>query len=162
MEFRVGCGYDIHLLVEDRALILGGVNIPFGKGLDGDSDADVVTHAIIDAILGALGLGDIGRVFGVGKPELIGISSVKLLEQVYQKMQDKQYRVTNIDVTIIAEKPKLSEFIGTMQQKLAAVLHTNETTNVNIKATSAKGIGPIGTGAGIAAFTVALLENTNN
>lgn len=161
MSFRAGFGYDIHPLVEGRALILGGINIPFNKGLDGDSDADVATHAIIDAILGAMGMGDIGSVFGVGKPELMGVASIKLLEQVYLKMQDKQFRLLNIDVTIVAEKPKLSGFAEAMQQQLAAAIHAHELTDVNIKSTTAKRTGPIGTGEAIAAYAVALLEKTS-
>lgn len=158
MPFRIGFGYDIHPVVAGRELVLGGVNIPFRKGLDGDSDADVITHAIIDALLGAMGAGDIGRKFGVSKPELMGISSLKLLEQVEQQMQEAKYRVVNIDVTVIAEKPKLNKHILQMQKRLGSVLHPAELNEINIKATTAKRIGNLGAGKAIAAYAVVLLE----
>lgn len=158
MAFRIGYGYDIHPLVAGRDLILGGVKIPFEKGLDGDSDADVITHAIIDSILGALGAGDIGRRFGVGKPELIGISSLKMLEKVYQQMQDKKYGIVNIDITVIAEEPKLGIYISQIQKQLTSVLYALEPEDINIKATTAKHIGSLGAGKAIAAIAVSLLE----
>jgi 2-C-methyl-D-erythritol 2,4-cyclodiphosphate synthase len=158
MGHRIGYGYDIHPLVSGRNLILGGVKIPFEKGLDGDSDADVITHAIIDSILGALGAGDIGRRFGVGKPELMGVSSLKLLDQVYRQMQDKKYGIVNIDITIIAEEPKLSAYIPQMQTQLMSVMYALEEDEINIKATTAKHIGSLGAGEAIAAIAVTLLE----
>jgi len=158
MGFRIGYGYDIHPLIIGRPLILGGISIPFDKGLDGDSDADVAIHAIIDALLGGLGAGDIGRKFGVGKPELLGISSIKLLEKVYQQLLEAEYSIVNIDVTIIAEAPKLSEYIPLMQTQVFKTLYLSNPTMINIKATTAKKIGPLGAGEGIAAIAVALLE----
>ncbi|MCX7918155.1 MAG: 2-C-methyl-D-erythritol 2,4-cyclodiphosphate synthase [bacterium] len=158
MNFRIGYGFDIHPLVSGRDLFLGGIKIPFHKGLDGDSDADVVIHAIIDSILGGLGAGDIGRIFGVGKPELMGISSLKLLERVVHQLEQSEYTIGNIDVTIIAEEPKLSEYIAAMQMQLRQVLHLSDPTAINIKATTAKKIGPLGAGEGIAAIAVVLLE----
>ena len=158
MAFRIGSGYDIHPLVLGRDLVLGGVTIRFAQGLDGDSDADVITHAIIDALLGAMGSGDIGRKFGVGNPELMGCSSLKLLEQVYQQLREAKYRVVNIDVTVIAEAPKLSEYIPLMQTQLVKTLELSDPRTLSIKATTAKKIGPLGAGEGIAAFAVALLE----
>ena len=158
MNYRIGLGYDIHPLVAGRDLILGGVKIPFVKGLDGDSDADVISHAIIDSILGALGEGDIGRRFGVGKPELIGISSLKLIEQVYRQMQDKKYGIVNIDITVIAEEPKLGSYIPQMQTQLTSVMYALEPEDINIKATTAKHIGALGAGQAIAAIAVTLLE----
>ena len=162
MAFRIGYGYDIHPFVSGRDLVLGGIPIPFDKGLDGDSDADVITHAIIDALLGAMGSGDIGRKFGIGKPELIGISSLTLLDQVYQQMLEAKYRVVNLDITVVVESPKLSNYIPQMQMRLRSVLHLAELNDINIKATTAKGIGPLGAGQAIAAYAVALLESNFN
>ncbi len=152
--FRVGIAYDIHPLVPGRPLILGGIHIPFDKGLDGDSDADVLTHAIIDAILGALGHGDIGRVFGVGTPEVMGISSIVLLEKTYKRMIENKFKIINMDSTIIAEAPKLNPFIPDMRDKLSATLHCSP-DSINIKSTTHKKLGFLGTGEAIAVHAIA-------
>ena len=157
---RVGIGYDIHPLVTGRDLILGGIHIPFQKGLEGDSDADVLTHAIIDAILGALGHGDIGSVFGVGTPELMGISSLILLERTYARMKAQGYKVINIDSTIIAQEPKLSSYIPGMRDKLAEILHLQPDA-LNIKATTHKKLGFLGTGTAIAVHAIVQIESSN-
>ena len=154
---RVGISYDIHPLVVGRDLILGGIKIPFDKGLEGDSDADVLTHAIIDAILGAMGQGDIGNVFGVGTPELMGISSIILLERTYTRMTELSYKIGNIDTTIIAEVPKLSPHIQQMRDKLAGVLHTTHEC-INIKSTTPKRLGFMGSGVAIAVHAIVQLE----
>lgn len=150
---RVGVGFDVHRLVAGRALILGGVHIPFGRGLDGDSDADVLTHAILDALLGAAGAGDIGTHFGVGRPETRGISSLLLLERVVTLVQAKGYRPSNIDATVVAEAPPLGPHIPAMRKALAKVLRIAE-DRVNIKATTAKGLGLLGAAEGIASIAV--------
>jgi 2-C-methyl-D-erythritol 2,4-cyclodiphosphate synthase len=151
---RVGVGLDIHRLVPGRPLILGGVAIPFESGLEGDSDADVLTHAILDALLGAAGEGDIGRHFGVGRPELRGISSLLLLEQVVTVIAAKGYRPSNIDATVIAEAPRIGPHIPAMRECLAAVLRIAQ-DRVNVKGTTAKGMGWLGAGEGIATIAVA-------
>src|SRR5512136_1418379 len=138
--FRTGIGFDFHRLVAGRDLILGGVEIPFEKGLLGHSDADVLTHAICDAILGALGLGDIGKHFPDTDPAYKGIYSLTLLEHVVSLMRQRQYVIGNVDATIIAEKPKLSKYMEQIRTKLAAVLQTSA-DNVNIKATTNEGLG---------------------
>jgi 2-C-methyl-D-erythritol 2,4-cyclodiphosphate synthase len=151
---RVGVGFDIHRLVPGRPLILGGVAIPFERGLDGDSDADVLTHAVLDALLGAAGLGDIGVHFGVGRPENMGISSLLLLERVVALLRARGYRANNVDATVVAEAPKIGPFIPTMRATLAKVLGIAE-ERVNIKGTTAKGLGALGAGEGIATFATA-------
>lgn len=151
---RVGVGFDIHRLVPGRPLILGGVAIPFERGLDGDSDADVLTHAILDALLGAAGLGDIGVHFGVGRPENMGISSLLLLERVVALLRARGYRANNVDATVVAEAPKIGPFIPTMRATLAKVLGLPE-ERVNVKGTTAKGLGTLGAGEGIATFATA-------
>jgi 2-C-methyl-D-erythritol 2,4-cyclodiphosphate synthase len=153
MMVRVGIGYDVHQLVRGRKLILGGVEIPFEKGLFGHSDADVLTHAICDAILGALGLGDIGKHFPDTDPAYKGIYSLTLLELVVGFMQQRQYEIGNVDATMIAEKPKLSKYMEQIRAKLAAVLQTSP-ENVNIKATTNEGLGFAGRGEGIAAQAI--------
>jgi 2-C-methyl-D-erythritol 2,4-cyclodiphosphate synthase len=147
-------GFDIHRLVSGRPLILGGVAIPFERGLDGDSDADVLTHAILDALLGAAGLGDIGVHFGVGRPENMGISSLLLLERVVALLRARGYRANNVDATVVAEAPKIGPFIPTMRATLAKVLGLPE-ERVNVKGTTAKGLGTLGAGEGIATFATA-------
>lgn len=140
---RVGIGVDIHKLLAGRKLILGGVEIPYDKGLDGDSDADVLSHAIIDALLGGIGQGDIGTTFGVGKPELMDASSICLLEKVYEILKNKNFIINNIDATIIAQEPKLTPYIDQMKKNIAKVANIEE-EEVNIKSTTAKGLGIIG------------------
>lgn len=156
---RIGHGYDVHRLVKDRALILGGVTIPFDRGLLGHSDADVLTHAIMDALLGAAALGDIGKAFPDNDPAYAGISSLKLLSKVREMIEQAGYRVENIDATIIAQAPKLANYLPEMKQKLADCLSLM-LEQINIKATTEEGLGFTGTGEGIAAHAVVLLENT--
>ena len=151
---RVGIGVDIHKLVEGRKLVLGGVQIPYEKGLEGDSDADALTHAIIDALLGGIGQGDIGATFGVGTPQVMGISSITLLEKVYEIIEDKHFLVNNIDATIIAQEPKLTPYIDRMKKNIARAVNLEE-EEVNIKATTAKGLGIIGESEAIASIAVA-------
>jgi len=154
---RIGIGYDIHPLVIGRKLVLGGVEIPFNKGLEGWSDADVLTHAVIDALLGAAALGDIGQHFPPGESEYAGISSLVLLEQVAEKLEESGCKVVNIDATVIAERPRLREYIDDMRHNLSHVLGVGM-ENINIKASTNNGIGDIGRGEGIAAMAVVLIE----
>ena len=154
---RIGHGYDVHRLVAGRDLILGGVNIAYEKGLDGHSDADVLTHAVMDALLGAAALGDIGRHFPDTDPAYKGISSMKLLAQVGQKIRDAGYCVGNVDVTVIAQAPKLAPHIPQMRQNIAAQLSV-DTGRVNIKATTEEGLGFTGRKEGIACHAVCLLD----
>lgn len=153
---RIGHGYDVHRLVEERALILGGVDVPHAKGLLGHSDADVLTHAVMDALLGAAGLWDIGHAFPDTDPAYKGISSLLLLERVMTMLSEKGYRVGNVDATIIAQRPKLAPFIPEMKANLARIMGVNE-DRVNVKATTEERLGFTGTEEGIAAHTVALL-----
>lgn len=156
---RVGIGYDIHRLVEGRDLILGGMKIPYRMGLAGDSDADALTHALIDALLGAAGLGDIGHVFGVGKEELMGISSISLLERSLKIVREKGFGVLNCDATVLAEAPLLSPYIPQMVEKIAGILNIPQ-DRVNIKATTTQGLGEIGEGKAIAAYAIlSLMES---
>ena len=154
---RVGHGYDVHRLTEGRKLILGGVDIPWEKGLLGHSDADVLTHALMDALLGAAGLGDIGRHFPDNDPAYAGANSLKLLERVMKLLGDNGYTVGNVDVTVLAQRPKLAPHIPQMRDNLAQV-KGEETARVNIKATTEEGLGFTGAGEGIAAHAVALIE----
>ena len=154
---RIGHGYDVHRLVEGRDLILGGVKIDYEKGLDGHSDADVLIHAVMDALLGAAGMGDIGRHFPDTDPAYKGISSMKLLDIVGQKIADAGYRVGNVDVTMIAQKPKLKDHIPQMQENLAWMLHT-DVSRINIKATTEEHLGFTGDGSGMSCHAVCLLE----
>ena len=154
---RIGHGYDVHRLVPERALILGGVQIPYEKGLLGHSDADVLTHAVMDALLGAAGMGDIGRHFPDTDPQYKGISSLKLLSCVAEKLTLAGYKVGNIDVTVIAQAPKLKDHIPQMQANLAAILGV-ETDRVNVKATTEEHLGFTGDGSGIACHSVCILE----
>ena len=156
-DIRVGIGYDSHPLVSGRRLILGGVDIPYAKGLSGWSDADVATHAMIDALCGAAGLGDIGTLFPSGKPEYKDISSLVLLSRTNEQVRDKGFKVANIDVTIMAQSPKLSPFIAEMKERVSQVLGL-DLTQVSIKATTSNGMGFIGREEGIAAQAVALIQ----
>lgn len=155
---RIGHGYDVHRLVECRDLILGGVKIPYEKGLLGHSDADVLTHAVMDALLGAAALGDIGRHFPDTDPAYKGADSLKLLAAVRDKIAAAGYRVGNIDVTMIAQKPKLANFLPQMRENLACVLEIS-TDQINIKATTEEHLGFTGDGSGMACHSVCLLEN---
>ena len=154
---RIGHGYDVHRLVDGRALILGGVNIPYEKGLLGHSDADVLTHAIMDALLGAAGLGDIGKHFPDTDPQYKGANSLKLLEIVGQKVANQGYRVSNVDVTMIAQAPKLRPFIPQMEENIARALGITP-DRVNVKATTEEHLGFTGEGLGMACHAVCLLE----
>ena len=154
---RIGHGYDVHRLVEGRALVLGGVRIPFEKGLDGHSDADVLTHAVMDALLGAAAMGDIGKLFPDTDDRYLGADSIALLREVDRRLTETGYRLGNLDVTVIAQRPKLAPYIGQMRQTLAAALRT-ELQNVSVKATTEEHLGCTGAGEGIAAHAVCLLE----
>ena len=154
---RIGHGYDVHRLVEGRKLILGGVEIEHYYGLLGHSDADVLTHAVMDALLGAAGLWDIGHAFPDTDPAYEGISSLVLLERVTGMLRDKGYRVGNVDATVLAQRPKLAPHIPEMCRNLASVMGI-PTDRVNVKATTEEGLGFTGTEAGMAAHAVALLE----
>lgn len=156
-NLKIGNGYDIHRLVEDRQLILGGIKIPYEKGLLGHSDADVLTHAIMDAMLGALSLGDIGRHFPPGDRKYKDISSIELLKQVNKLVKQRNYSIVNIDSVIQAEKPRLFDYIPAMRREIAQALSA-DTENVSIKATTMEGLGPIGEGRAIAAMAVVLLK----
>lgn len=158
---RIGTGYDVHKLVENRELIIGGVKIPYEKGLLGHSDADVLTHAIMDALLGAAALGDIGRHFPDTDETYKGASSIELLKKVKLLLEDKLYLIENIDATIIAQKPKLSGYIADMVKNIAAALDLEE-NRINIKATTEEGLGFTGEGLGIAVNAVCLLESMMN
>lgn len=154
---RIGHGYDVHRLVEGRSLVLGGVRIPFEKGLDGHSDADVLTHAVMDALLGAAAMGDIGKLFPDTDDRYLGADSIALLREVVRRLTEAGYRLGNLDVTVIAQRPKLAPYINQMRQNLAAALRT-ELQNVSIKATTEEHLGFTGSGEGIAAHAVCLLE----
>ena len=154
---RIGHGYDVHRLVEGRDLILGGVKIGYEKGLLGHSDADVLLHAVSDALLGAAGLGDIGRHFPDTDPKYKGADSLELLRQVYRKISEKGYRVGNIDVTMIAQRPKLKDYIPQMQANIAAAVGTTP-DRVNVKATTEEKLGFTGTGEGMSCHAVCVLE----
>lgn len=154
---RIGHGYDVHRLVEGRKLILGGVDVPYVKGLLGHSDADVLLHAISDAVLGAIGEGDIGKHFPDTDPAYKGADSLKLLRHVMDLAESKGYRVGNVDATVVAQRPKLAPFIAQMRSNIAATLGTEE-DRVNVKATTTEELGFAGRGEGIAAYSVALLE----
>ena len=155
---RIGHGYDVHRLTEGRKLILGGVDIPYEKGLLGHSDADVLTHAIMDALLGAAALGDIGKLFPDTNPAYAGADSLVLLERVGKRLSKAGYRVGNIDATILAQRPKLAPHIPQMRTNLANRLGI-EVDQVSIKATTEEGLGFTGTGEGMAAHAVCLLES---
>ncbi len=153
---RIGHGYDVHRLVAGRKLIVGGVDIPWEKGLLGHSDADVLLHAIADAILGAIGEGDIGRHFPDTDPAYKGADSLKLLAQVYELAADQGYCLGNLDATIIAQRPKMAPHIQNMRKNIATVWHA-DVSQVNVKATTEEGLGFSGAGEGIAAHAVVLM-----
>jgi len=153
---RIGLGYDVHRLVEGRRLLLGGEEIPFGRGLDGHSDADVLLHALIDAILGAAGLGDLGSYFPPGDPDWKDASSVRLLEIAVEKARDRGFRIGNCDLTLIAEEPKLAPYRQRIRERIAGELDI-AVDDVGLKATTNEGLGALGRGEGIAALAVALL-----
>lgn len=154
---RIGHGYDVHRLVPERDLILGGVKLEYALGLDGHSDADVLTHAVMDALLGAAGLGDIGRHFPDTDPAYKGADSLKLLAQVLDLLTERGFRVGNLDVTVIAQAPKLAPHIARMEQNLADTLRV-EPSRVNVKATTEERLGFTGRGEGISCHAVCLLE----
>lgn len=154
---RIGIGYDIHRLVEERKLFLGGVEIPYVKGLIGYSDGDVVLHAIADALLGALALGDIGRYFPDTDPNYKDIASSEILKKTVEIVSAKKYIVNNVDTAVIAEEPKISPFKDKMVEVIAAILGIDR-SRVNVKATTNEGVGSIGRGDAIAAYAVATLE----
>ena len=155
---RIGMGYDVHKLVEGRKLILGGVEIPYEKGLLGHSDADVLLHAIMDALLGAAALGDIGKHFPDTDPAFKGISSIKLLEQVGELLEKNCFFIENIDATIIAQAPKMRPFIDTMRQNIAKALNI-DASQISVKATTEEGLGFTGTGEGISSQAICLITS---
>ncbi len=156
MNFRIGHGYDVHRLVEGRRLILGGVDVPFGLGLLGHSDADVLVHAVMDALLGAAALGDIGRLFPDTDERYSGADSLKLLAGVMERLRAGGYSVSNIDATIIAQRPKLAPYIDEMRRNIALAAGL-EIGQVSVKATTEEKLGFTGEGLGIAAHAIALL-----
>ncbi len=157
MNIRVGLGYDVHRLTEGRKLILGGAYIPYEKGLLGHSDADVVIHAVMDAMTGAVKLGDIGRLFPDNDPAYEGISSRILLKKVCELLNEKGYEIVNVDAVIIAQRPKMSPFVGEMEKNLAEDMNV-DVDCINIKATTEEGLGFTGRGEGIAAQAVVLVK----
>ena len=159
MTTRSGIGFDVHPLVEGRPLILGGVSVPFSKGLSGHSDGDVLIHAVIDAVLGGAGLGDIGTHFPLSDPRLEGVSSTSLLGQTLELVKGRRWQTTYVDATIIAQEPVLKPYIDQIEQGLATSLglHSN---SVNLKAKTTDGLGFIGRGEGIAALAIATLQPT--
>ena len=157
---RIGHGYDVHKLVEGRDLILGGVKIPYEKGLLGHSDADVLLHAVSDALLGAAALGDIGKHFPDTDPAYKGADSLELLRIVGQKIREAGYKVGNIDVTMIAQRPKLKDYIPQMRVNIARVLD-GDVSQINVKATTEEPLGFTGDGSGMACHAVCLLEKSN-
>ena len=154
---RIGHGYDVHRLVEGRKLILGGVEIPFEKGLDGHSDADVLVHAVMDALLGAAALGDIGILFPDNDDAYLGADSVELLKKVRDVLQEHGWKPGNLDATVIAQRPKLAPYIDTMRKRIADALET-DVGSVSVKATTEERLGFTGSGEGIAAHAVCLIE----
>ena len=154
---RIGHGYDVHRLVEGRRLILGGVEIPFEKGLDGHSDADVLTHAVMDALLGAAALGDIGKHFPDNDVRYLGADSIELLKAVSAVLTEHGWRLGNLDATVIAQRPKLAPYINAMRARIAAALGA-DVSAVSVKATTEERLGFTGDGSGIAAHAVCLIE----
>lgn len=154
---RIGHGYDVHRLTEGRKLILGGVEIPFERGLDGHSDADVLLHAVMDSLLGAAAMRDIGVLFPDNDPKYKGISSMLLLQEVMRRLEERNLRVGNVDVTILAQRPKLKDYIPQMCENLADAMKIS-VGRVNVKATTEEGLGFTGSGEGIACHAVCLLE----
>jgi len=157
---RIGIGYDVHQLVTGRKLVLGGVAIPFEKGLFGHSDADVLIHAVCDALLGATGLGDIGLHFPDTDPEYKDISSIKILVKTYELVSSKNFKIINLDSTIFADAPKISPYREAMQKNIARTIEI-EPECVNVKATTFEGLGMIGKGEGIGAMCVVLIQSRN-
>ncbi len=157
MKFRIGQGFDVHAFVEGRPLILCGVNVPHTHGLLGHSDADVATHALMDALLGALALGDIGKHFPDKDPQYKGIDSLKLLAHVVELIQNKNFQIENVDITLIMQTPKVAPFILTMREKMASVLQTS-LENVSVKATTTEQLGFTGRKEGVAAQAIALVS----
>ncbi len=157
-RIRIGHGYDVHRLVENRKLILGGVEIPFERGLLGHSDADVLLHAISDALLGAVALGDIGKHFPDTDPRYAGADSMLLLKEVVRLVQNEGYQVGNLDATILCQRPKLARFIAAMRENIAACCEI-PVSDVSVKATTEEKLGFTGSGEGIAVHAVALLEH---
>jgi len=158
---RVGIGYDVHPLTPGRRLVLGGVDIPFDKGLSGWSDADVLTHAIIDALLGAAALGDIGSHFPPGEPQYRDISSLALLKRVKDELAENGWQIDNVDATIVAEQPKLGDFILKMRQQLSQTLGI-ALSQVNVKASTSEQLGFVGREEGMAAYAVAMIEGSKD
>ena len=156
-KLRVGIGYDVHPLTPGRRLVLGGVDIPFAKGLSGWSDADALTHAIIDALLGAAGLGDIGSHFPPGEPEYKDISSLVLLKRVKDKLAENGWLIDNVDATVVTEQPKLRDFIDRMREQLSQTLGIAP-NQVSVKASTSAQLGFVGRGEGIAVWAIVLLE----
>ena len=154
---RIGHGYDVHRLVFGRRLKLGGVDIPFEKGLDGHSDADVLVHAVMDAMLGAAALGDIGKLFPDNDDAFLGADSIELLKKVREVLAQNGWRLGNLDATVIAQRPKLALYIDTMRKRMADALET-DVSNVSVKATTEEKLGFTGSGEGIAAHAVCLIE----
>jgi 2-C-methyl-D-erythritol 2,4-cyclodiphosphate synthase len=154
---RIGIGYDVHPFAVGKRLVLGGTEIPFDMGLEGWSDADVLTHAVIDALLGAAALGDIGQHFPPGEAEFKEVSSLFLLDKVVEKLEEKGYRAVNIDATVVAAQPRLREYIDDMRHSLSHILGI-DMSRVSVKASTNNGLGFIGEGEGIAAYAVALIE----
>ena len=159
MSFRIGQGYDVHPLVEGRRLILGGEEIPFDLGLDGFSDADVILHALGDALLGAIGQGDIGSHFPPGEARWQDADSAELLRMIVEKVREESYSVVNCDITVIAETPKLAPYREPIRQRISRILQT-PVADVSVKATTHEGLGTLGRGEGIAALAVVLLESS--
>jgi len=160
IRMRIGIGYDVHQLVNGRKLVLGGVAIPFEKGLFGHSDADVLIHAVCDALLGAAGLGDIGLHFPDTDPEYKDISSIKILVKTYELVSSKNFKIINLDSTIFADAPKISPYREAMQKNIARTIEI-EPECVNVKATTLEGLGMIGKGEGIGAMCVVLIQSRN-
>lgn len=154
---RIGNGYDVHKLVEGRKLILGGVCIPYEKGLLGHSDADVLVHAIMDALLGATSLGDIGKLFPDNDNRFLNISSIVLLKEVFKVLKSENYTIINIDSIVVAQNPKLSPFIDEMRKNIANALET-DVSNISVKATTTEHLGFSGRGEGIESYAVCLVE----
>lgn len=154
---RIGHGYDVHKLVEGRRLILGGVEIPYERGLLGHSDADVLTHALMDALLGAAALGDIGKLFPDNDARFLGADSVELLKRVCAALKESGFSVSNVDCTVLAQRPKLAPYIPQMRRRLADAMGIS-LSQVSVKATTEEGLGFTGEGLGIAAHAVALIE----
>src|SRR5688572_1154228 len=159
--YRSGFGYDVHRLVEGRPLILGGIEVPYEKGLEGHSDADVLLHALTDAILGAAGLGDIGTYYPSSDPTLKGISSVEMLKGAIELAEEKGWRIENVDATVVAQRPRLSPHTPAMREAIANTLGI-EPERVNVKSKTTDGLGFTGTGEGMAAYCVVMIRNDGN